>query len=98
MALATSNQKVRFDLEGDDASIAEVSTRLDTADDVYVNNSITFFVSGEREEGLYINISRHTYTSVGELKATTHTEIMGTSFTMVEAEALLELLQRELAK
>jgi hypothetical protein len=68
--------------------------------DAYVSNSISVNVSSDsRDRNVWISITGHTYTSVGNLEPfTTSVDYVSHHFTEAEARALLTLLSHEINK
>jgi len=102
MSLATSTtatESVKLDLDDSECSTAKVEVRLD-ADNVWVNNSVEFYVSGDNEaQTVYVNAYSHNYTSVEGFESVSNsTNLFTYRFTRAEAEALAQVLQNELAK
>jgi hypothetical protein len=92
-------EQVKVDLDDAEVSTAKVSRQLD-ADNVWVSNSIEFYVSGDvDDQEVYVNIQGHTYTSVdGHEAVSSFSNLFTHRFTRAEAEALLAVLSREVNK
>lgn len=95
----TTRELVKFDLEDSECSTAKVEVRLD-ADNVWISNSVEFYVSGDNEaQTVYVNARAHNYTSVDDHEPISNSADLFTHrFTRAEAEALVATLQNELAK
>jgi hypothetical protein len=98
-ATTATRELVKFDLEDSECSTAKVEVRLD-ADNVWVSNSVEFFVSGDNEaQTIYVDARSHSYTSVDNHESISNSStIFNHRFTRAEAEALVATLANELGK
>lgn len=102
MSLATrttATESVKMSLDDLEMSRATVEVKLDL-DDVWVNNSVEYFAIGDtKEQTIYVNARSHNYTSVGRVEAISNgSDLFTRSMSKAEAEALVQILQNELAK
>lgn len=98
-SVVEAKEQVKLDLTDSECSSAKVNVRLDV-NETWVSNSVEFYGSADLDDQeVYLNIRRHTYTSVdGHEAISTNTDLMTTRFTRAEAEALLAVLSREVGK
>jgi hypothetical protein len=95
----TTTESVKISLDDLEMSKATVSVRLD-ADTVWVNNSVEYFaISDNEEQTIYVNARSHNYTSVeGHDSISNGSDLFTRRMSKAEAEALVQILQNELAK
>jgi hypothetical protein len=103
MNTATNAEQVKLDLskQADDSSVARVRTEIGgDVGDSWVTREVSCFAHADTDEQtLWLNVSQHTYASVGTHEPiTTNAELVAHRFTREQAEALLQVLQHELAK
>ena len=98
-ATRTTTESVKLNLNDLECSTGKVEVRLD-ADNVWVSNSVEFFVSGDSEaQTIYVDARSHNYTSVDNHESISNSiGIFTHRFTRAEAEALVATLTNELAK
>jgi hypothetical protein len=102
MSLATSTtapESIKMRLEDSEMSRFAVEVKLD-ADNVWVNNSVEYFAIGNTEEQtIYVNARTHNYVNVdGYEPISNATDLFTRTMSKAEAEALIQILQAELAK
>jgi hypothetical protein len=96
-------EQVKFDLseQADEGSTVRVRTEIGGAGEPWATREVSVYTHADPEEGtLWVNISQHTYASVEMFGDTlsTNVDLISHRFTREQAEALLKVLQHEVAK
>lgn len=101
MTTTKNAEKVTLDL---DERIAEPSTakvvlEIGEAGNGWAVTEFSAYVSADQDDQtVWLNLSNHTYASLGSEQLSTNTEILSHRMTRAEAEALHAALSNELAK
>jgi len=97
--ITTATESIKMRLDDSEMSRFAVEVKLD-AGNVWVNNSVEYFAIGDTEEQtIYVNARSHNYTSVDRVEAISNgSDLFTRTMSKAEAEALIQILQAELAK